>query len=55
MDNRAKLELVGVQNIPLGSDQAQVILSTSGGEIEGIFRPASGAEGGSGVSHQTGR
>jgi len=45
MDNWAKLELVGVQSIPMGSDRAQVILTTSNGEIECIFRPAEGSSG----------
>ncbi len=45
MDNRAKLELIGVQSLPLGSDQVHVILSTSSGEIEGIFHPAKGTSG----------
>ncbi len=42
MDNKAEFELIGVQSIPLGSDRAQVILSTSDGEIECVFRPAEG-------------
>ena len=45
MDNRVKLELIGVQSLPLGSDQAHVILSTSRGEIEGIFHPSEGTSG----------
>jgi len=43
--NRAKLELIGVQTLPLGSDRSRVILGTSSGEIEGIFHPAEGDSG----------
>ncbi len=46
MDNRTNLELIGVQKISLGSDRSQVILSTSDGEIECLFRPAEGATSG---------
>ncbi len=45
MDNKAKLELIGVQSIPLGNGQVRVFLSTSGGQIEGIFHPAKGTSG----------
>ncbi len=40
-----KLELIDVQSLPLGSDRAHVILTTSDGEIECVFRPAEGASG----------
>ena len=40
-----KLELIDVQSLPLGSDRAHVILTTSDGEIECVFRPAEGAGG----------
>ncbi len=40
-----KLELIGVQSLPLGSDQAQVTLSTSSGDIKGIFHSTGGAGG----------
>ena len=40
-----KLELIDVQSLPLGSDRAHVILTTSNGEIECVFRPAEGAGG----------
>jgi len=39
------LELIDVQSLPLGSDRAHVILTTSDGEIECVFRPAEGAGG----------
>ena len=45
MDNRTKLELIEMQSLPLDSDRAHVILTTSGGEIEGIFHPAEGDSG----------
>lgn len=40
-----KLDLIDVQSLPLGSDRAHVILSTSNGEIECMFRPAEGPRG----------
>ncbi len=40
-----KLELIGVQSLPQGSDQAQVTLSTSSGDIKGIFHSTEGAGG----------
>ena len=45
MDNRVALELLGVQSLPLDNDRAHVILTTSAGEIECIFRPATGSSG----------
>ena len=45
MDNLVKFELIGVQSLPMGSDRDHVILSTSDGEIECIFRPAEGGRG----------
>ncbi len=45
MGNKAKLELIGVQCLPLGSGHARVILSTPHGDIEGIFHPAEGSGG----------
>ena len=40
-----KLQLISVQSLPLGSDCAHVILTTSDGEIECVFRPTSGNSG----------
>ena len=45
MENRTRLELIGVQSLPLGNDREHVILTTSNGEIECMFRPAEGASG----------
>lgn len=45
MNNRTKLELTGVQSLTLGSDQAQVTLITSRGDIKGIFHHVEGASG----------
>ena len=40
-----KLQLISVQSLPLGSDCAHVILTTSDGEIECVFRPTNGDSG----------
>ncbi len=45
MNNKAKLELTGVQSLSLGSGQSHVILITPHGDIEGIFHQAKGAGG----------
>jgi len=47
MNNRFKLELISTQALSLGSytDRSHVILTTSDGEIEGIFHPAEGNSG----------
>lgn len=45
MDSRYKPELISVQSLPLGSNRSHVILTTTQGEIEGVFHPAEGPSG----------
>jgi len=45
VDNRFKLQLTGVQSTLVDHDTTRIILSTSSGDIEGIFHHAKGGSG----------
>jgi len=45
MHNRPRPELIGVQSLPLGNDHSHVVLSTSSGDIKGVFHRAEGPKG----------
>ena len=46
VNSAGRLELTGVKSQPLDGGETRVILSTSNGDMEGIFHPAEAASGG---------
>ena len=45
MDNKARLELIGIQSQPLSDASAHVTISTSNGDIKAIYHPTEGTTG----------